>query len=108
MNPIKHTLDLDASPAAAYRAVATPEGIKGWWCKDSDVSTDVGGDNELRFVKDGNPVTMKFRDDALDGRSAGQRLGRVRRAAAAVRNFGFCAAAVGVDVALDHQATVRL
>ena len=66
MDPIKHTLDLDASPETAYRAVATPEGIRGWWCKDCDVTPEVGGTHELRFVKDGNPVTMKFRVDALD------------------------------------------
>jgi uncharacterized protein YndB with AHSA1/START domain len=66
MEPIRHTLNLSAKPDVAYRAVATVEGLRGWWCKDSDIAAAVGGETELRFVKDGKPVTMRFRVDALD------------------------------------------
>jgi uncharacterized protein YndB with AHSA1/START domain len=66
MEPIQHTLNLSASPEVVYRAVATPEGIQGWWCADSDRATRAGDETELRFVKDGKPVTMRFRVDVLE------------------------------------------
>lgn len=66
METIRHTLTLSARPDVAYRAVATSEGLQGWWCANSDIATAVGEETELRFVKDGTPVTMRFRVDALD------------------------------------------
>jgi uncharacterized protein YndB with AHSA1/START domain len=68
MEPIKHQLRVKASPEAAYRAMATAEGIKAWWCADSDVMEIPGGEQTLRFKKGDMPapVTMRFKVDALE------------------------------------------
>ncbi|MDD9350199.1 SRPBCC domain-containing protein [Mumia sp.] len=40
----------DASPAAVYDALTTPEGLAGWWTEDTRGSADVtGGVVEFRF-----------------------------------------------------------
>jgi uncharacterized protein YndB with AHSA1/START domain len=66
MTDIRHEIETDAAPAKAYAAIATPEGIAGWWSTDSRVATEVGGEVELRFVKDDRTVVMRFRIDALE------------------------------------------
>ncbi len=66
MDAIRQTLSLAVSAAETFAAIATPVGQQGWWCKDSDIATRVGGESELRFNKDGNIVTMRFRVDELD------------------------------------------
>ena len=57
---IEHQLDLQASPATVYNALATPEGIQGWWCKECEIATAVGGLHTLNFVKGDRTVVMKF------------------------------------------------
>jgi uncharacterized protein YndB with AHSA1/START domain len=45
----KH-LVLDATPAAVYAALTTPEGLRGWWSEDSDIApAEVGGTHTFRF-----------------------------------------------------------
>lgn len=66
MDTIRHELELAVPVAAVFDAVATPVGQQAWWCKDSDIATHVGGECELRFNKDGNIVTMRFRIDELE------------------------------------------
>lgn len=42
-------LDLAASPAVVYAALTTPDGLRGWWTRDCDVSATVGDSIHLRF-----------------------------------------------------------
>jgi uncharacterized protein YndB with AHSA1/START domain len=66
MTTIAHELNVRATTTAAFEALSTPAGIRGWWSKDSDISEAVEGEHEMRFDKGGNTVLMKFRVDALD------------------------------------------
>jgi hypothetical protein len=47
MVDILHRVGLTASPAKVYDALTTPEGLAGWWTKDTNESRD--GTLELRF-----------------------------------------------------------
>src|SRR5690242_18533797 len=38
-----------SGPQAVYEALTTPEGLRGWWTIDCDVSTEVGGEHTFRF-----------------------------------------------------------
>jgi len=49
MNHYRKSLVLEAGPAIVYAALATPEGLRGWWSQDSDIATDVGGTHHFRF-----------------------------------------------------------
>ena len=49
MNHFQHNITLNASPTAVYAALATAEGLRGWWTEDCDVDTDVGGKLAFRF-----------------------------------------------------------
>ncbi|MEM6995654.1 MAG: SRPBCC domain-containing protein [Myxococcota bacterium] len=60
MTTIQHDLVLATTPQALFAALTTPEGIRGWWAKDSDVGDGVGASHELRFVKDDRTVAMGF------------------------------------------------
>lgn len=62
---LEHNFKINASADKVYDAVATDHGIKGWWCKDSEVAESENGPITLNFVKDGNPVAMKFKVDEL-------------------------------------------
>ncbi len=66
MQRIEHDLTVKADAQAAYRAVATPAGIKGWWAKNSDVGESVGSKAELRFTKPDMSATMSFDVTALE------------------------------------------
>jgi uncharacterized protein YndB with AHSA1/START domain len=60
MQPIEHELRVKADAPAAYRAIATPEGIQAWWAKDSRVGTAKGEPVELQFNKPDMTAVMKF------------------------------------------------
>lgn len=60
MTAIRHELNVQATGADILKALTTAEGIRAWWAKDADIGKD---NHELRFDKDGNVVTMKFRVD---------------------------------------------
>lgn len=66
MKPITHEFSTPASARAAYDAVATSAGIKGWWATVGTVAETVGGATELRFDKGGRIAVMNFRVDTLD------------------------------------------
>lgn len=40
---------LQASPDAVYQALATPQGLQGWWTSTCDIATAVGGRSTFRF-----------------------------------------------------------
>jgi uncharacterized protein YndB with AHSA1/START domain len=49
MNHYQQSLVVGAAPAAVYAALTTPAGLRGWWTRDCDVTTDVGGTLRFRF-----------------------------------------------------------
>lgn len=65
---IKHNLTIKASADSIFNAVATKNGIHGWWNKDSVVGEQVGLRSLLKFDKnqDGNITEMLFRTETLD------------------------------------------
>ncbi|MBV7328135.1 SRPBCC domain-containing protein [Chloroflexi bacterium TSY] len=62
---IQHSFAINAAPEKVYQAIASAAGIQGWWSKDSTIASAVGGQQILNFVKDGQPVVMKFNIDEL-------------------------------------------
>ncbi|GJM35883.1 MAG: hypothetical protein DHS20C18_48840 [Saprospiraceae bacterium] len=58
---ITHNLTIKASPEAIYNAVATKNGITGWWSKDCTVGETEGKKSLLKFNKEGTIVEMGFR-----------------------------------------------
>jgi uncharacterized protein YndB with AHSA1/START domain len=65
MTDIRHDLELPISPNALHQAITTKAGIEGWWSKDCEIASDVGGTHELRFVKGDRTVVMRFRVDEI-------------------------------------------
>jgi uncharacterized protein YndB with AHSA1/START domain len=66
MSSIRDEISIDAATAKVYQALATQAGYRGWWNAVAEVPGAVGGEAQLRFVKDGNTVNMRFRIDALE------------------------------------------
>ena len=64
---ITQNLTLQASPEVVFNAVATNQGIKSWWCKDSIVGEKEGHRSLLKFDKnkDGNIIEMLFRTETI-------------------------------------------
>jgi len=58
MVDIIHQLVIRASSDNVYRAIATQEGLAGWWTEDVVAETLEGGFAEFRF---GNPYFIKMR-----------------------------------------------
>ena len=40
MKHFQQSILIEASPAAVYAALTTPEGLRGWWSEDCDVEGD--------------------------------------------------------------------
>ena len=49
MNHYQQTVVIHAEPAAVYRAIATTEGLRGWWTPDCDADAHVGGTARFDF-----------------------------------------------------------
>ena len=49
MADILHRVGIRASPDQVYRALATAEGVAGWWTTDSSGEDKVGGKLKFRF-----------------------------------------------------------
>ncbi len=62
---ITHNLEIDATAETVYKAVATQEGITGWWSKDCAVGEKVGEKSLLKFNKEGTIVQMDFQTEEL-------------------------------------------
>jgi uncharacterized protein YndB with AHSA1/START domain len=70
MNTIKEKLIVRGKPGKVYEALTTPTGYRGWWSKDCQIAQKPGEESALKFNKDGNIVSMRFRlDDTLPERS---------------------------------------
>jgi uncharacterized protein YndB with AHSA1/START domain len=53
MVDILHRVGVEASPADVYEALATSEGIAGWWTRDTAGTSEVGASLETTF-RDGD------------------------------------------------------
>ena len=49
MVDIIHRIGIRAPIAKVYGAIATTEGVAGWWSRDTDGSADPGGTGNVRF-----------------------------------------------------------
>jgi uncharacterized protein YndB with AHSA1/START domain len=65
MKTIKDEKRVNAPASKVYEALTTQAGYRGWWNGVAEVPAAVGGEAQLRFVKDGMPVNMRFRIDAM-------------------------------------------
>ncbi|MBD3582934.1 SRPBCC family protein [Flavobacterium selenitireducens] len=64
---IHHRIGIQAPIEKVYEAIATTNGISGWWTKDTDGTSEVGGTIITRFdTSDGKEVgSMQFEIAAL-------------------------------------------
>ena len=53
MADILHRVGIKATTDQVYQALATPEGVAGWWTRDSRGDTEVGGNLSFRFSAEG-------------------------------------------------------
>lgn len=67
MPDILHRFEVKSSPSEAYRALATLEGLAGWWTTDTQGSTAAGGTIEFRFGTRGQ-INMKVLEAQPDKR----------------------------------------
>lgn len=65
MNSIKDEIRIHGTASKIYEALIRQAGYRGWWNAVGEVAETVGGEAKLRFVKDGNPVNMRFRIDEM-------------------------------------------
>ena len=49
MPDLKHQVPIDASPAKVYAAIATQNGMRGWWTADTKMDEKPGGKAEFGF-----------------------------------------------------------
>ncbi|HUP49601.1 MAG TPA: SRPBCC domain-containing protein [Thermoanaerobaculia bacterium] len=65
MNAIRDEVRIQAAASKVHEALTRQAGYRGWWNSAAEVAEVVGGEAKLRFVKDGNPVNMRFRIDEI-------------------------------------------
>jgi uncharacterized protein YndB with AHSA1/START domain len=65
MSSIKDEIQIQASAQKVYDALTHEAGYRGWWNAKGEVSEKVGGEANLYFVKNGNPVNMRFSIDEM-------------------------------------------
>jgi uncharacterized protein YndB with AHSA1/START domain len=51
MAEIKHRIKIRASPEQVNAAIATAQGIRGWWTRDAALDPEVGGTGEFGFYQ---------------------------------------------------------
>jgi uncharacterized protein YndB with AHSA1/START domain len=65
MSAIKDEVRIQGTATKVYEALTRQSAYRGWWNAVGDVAEAVGGEAKLRFVKEGNPVNMRFRIDEM-------------------------------------------
>jgi uncharacterized protein YndB with AHSA1/START domain len=63
MDAIRDEVRIQTGAAKVYEALTRQAGYRGWWNAVGEVAEREGGEAVLRFVKDGQPVNMRFRID---------------------------------------------
>jgi uncharacterized protein YndB with AHSA1/START domain len=66
MVDIIHRVGIKAPPNKVYAAVATVEGVAGWWTKDATGVSDVGGTMTFRFQSPSGEEIGKFDMEVLE------------------------------------------
>jgi uncharacterized protein YndB with AHSA1/START domain len=62
MSHYQQHLVIDADPSAVYAAIATPEGLRGWWTPDCTADTHAGGTAHFRFGDTWKDVSIEQLD----------------------------------------------
>jgi uncharacterized protein YndB with AHSA1/START domain len=65
MSIIKEKLIVRGSTAKVFGALTEQAGYNGWWSKDCQIARNVGEESKLKFNKEGNIVSMRFRVDEV-------------------------------------------
>jgi uncharacterized protein YndB with AHSA1/START domain len=65
MKSIKQEVRIKGSVHQVYEALTLQAGYRAWWNKAGEVPEAVSGEPKLHFVKDGQPVEMRFRIDEM-------------------------------------------
>ena len=58
MVDILHRVGIKSSPAEVYKALATREGVAGWWANDTQGESKVGGVLQLHFHAHSGPARI--------------------------------------------------
>jgi uncharacterized protein YndB with AHSA1/START domain len=66
MAMINTSVRAHATSSAAHTALTSPEGYRRWWSKNCAIAEQVGRESMLHFDKGGQPVSMRFRVDAIE------------------------------------------
>ncbi len=70
MKSIREKMFVRGPQTKVFDALTQQAGYLGWWSKDCKIADKAGGESTLKFNKDGNIVTMRFRlDEAAPHRS---------------------------------------
>jgi len=64
MVDLHHRVPITAAPEKVFTAIATQEGMRGWWTRDATLDSKVGGKAEFGFDKRG--VVFRMTIDELD------------------------------------------
>ncbi|TWD84184.1 activator of Hsp90 ATPase-like protein [Kribbella amoyensis] len=67
MVDILHRVGIKSSPDAVYQALTTPDGLAGWWTRDTEGDGDAGGVLRFRFGDKGG-FDMKVLESVPDKR----------------------------------------
>jgi uncharacterized protein YndB with AHSA1/START domain len=65
MSSIHDEVSINAGAVKVYEALTTQAGYRGWWNAVAEVPEAIGSEAQLRFVKDGSPVNMRYRIEEL-------------------------------------------
>ena len=65
MSSIKDEIRIQAGASKVYEALTTQAGYRGWWNAKAEIDGAAGGEAKLYFVKDGQPVNMRYSIDEL-------------------------------------------
>jgi uncharacterized protein YndB with AHSA1/START domain len=63
MSEIKEKVIVRGNPHQVFAALTEQAGYNGWWSKDCEIGRRPGDESRLRFNKEGNIVSMRFRVD---------------------------------------------
>ncbi len=56
MADIIHRIGIRAPATRVYEALATAQGVAGWWTRDTTGTAEVGGNVKVRFLRDGEEI----------------------------------------------------
>jgi uncharacterized protein YndB with AHSA1/START domain len=65
MHSIKQEIRIKGSVRKVYDALTRQSAYRGWWNKAGEIPETVGAEVKLHFVKDGQPVAMRYRIDEM-------------------------------------------